>query len=100
MKYLEIIHGSPIATIKGVADQYQCTERTVRNILKEMEGQRSRYGDNFSIGDGNLRRINFLAFTDYYTNRTALKDKNASKYVPPYDAAKVAESLGFYGKQN
>lgn len=97
--YMETIHGNPIITIRSAAEQFSITDRTVRNLLHEMENFRDRYGDHFVIGDGNLRRINALAFTDYFTNRAALKDACLCKKVPPYDPAQTARELGFYGTE-
>lgn len=95
--YMEVMHGNPIITIKGAANQFSVTDRTVRTLLHEMEGHRDRYGDHFVIGDGNLRRINLLAFTDYFANRAALKDRFLQKKVHPYDPVRTARELGFYG---
>lgn len=97
MKVLQVIHGNPVTTIKGLCDQYSISDRTARSVVKELEGERQRYGDFAVIGDEKLRRVNFLAFTDYWQYRKMLQDKNARKHVPPYEPQKVARSLGFYG---
>lgn len=70
---------------------------TARMIVKELEQERGRYGDYTVLGDGALKRVNFLAFTDYWQFRKMLQDKNARKHVPVYSPQKVARSLGFYG---
>lgn len=97
--YIEAMYGKPICTIREAADQFGISTRTVRNMLHEMEEHRDRYGDHFVIGDGNLRRVNVLAFCDYFANRAALKDSSLRKKVPAYDPEKVARELGFYGKE-
>lgn len=97
MTVLQVTFGNPVASLKGICDQFHISDRTARTILKEMQQERSRYGDYTIIGDGALRRINLLAFTDYWQFRKMLQDKNARKHVPAYDPQKVARSLGFYG---
>lgn len=97
MTILQVVHGSPVATVKGLCEQYNVSDRTVRTVIKEMQHERNRYGDYTVLGDGALRRINVLAFTDYWQFRKMLQDKNARKHVPAYNPQKVARSLGFYG---
>lgn len=98
MTVLQVVHGSPVTTIKGLCEHYQISDKTARTVVKEIEQQRERYGDFTVMGDGALKRINFLAFTDYWQFRKMLQDKNAKKHVPPYNPQKVAKSLGFYGE--
>ena len=97
MTILQVVHGSPVATVKGLCEQYHVSDRTVRTVIKEMQQQRERYGDYTVLGDGALKRINVLAFTDYWQFRKMLQDKNAREHVPAYNPQKVARSLGFYG---
>lgn len=97
MIILQVAHGTPVTTIKGICEHYQISDRTARTVVKELEQERERYGDFTIMGDGALKRINFLAFTDYWQFRKMLQDKNARKHVPPYSPQKVARSLGFYG---
>lgn len=80
-----------------ICEHYQISDRTARMIVKELEQERGRYGDYTVLGDGALKRVNFLAFTDYWQFRKMLQDKNARKHVPVYSPQKVARSLGFYG---
>lgn len=91
---LQVLHGSPVTTVKELCSQYKISDRTV---IKEIEEQKDRYGDFAVLGDGALKRINYLVFTDYWRYRKMLQDKNARKHVPEYNARKVADSLGFYG---
>lgn len=67
---------------KGICEHYQISDRTARMIVKELEQERGRYGDYTVLGDGALKRVNFLAFTDYWQFRKMLQDKNARKHVP------------------
>lgn len=98
MTVLQVMRGKPVVNIKELCEHYQISDRTARTIVKELEAQKERYGDYTIMGEGALRRINFLAFTDYYRHRTMLKETNARKYVPPYNPQEVARSLGMYGK--
>ena len=97
MTILKVTYGNPVASIKGICEHYQISDRTARMIVKELEQERGRYGDYTVLGDGALKRVNFLAFTDYWQFRKMLQDKNARKHVPVYSPQKVARSLGFYG---
>lgn len=97
MTILKVTYGNPVSTIKNICEHYQISDRTARTVVKEMQQERERYGDYTVFGDGALRRVNFLAFTDYWQFRRMLQDKNARKHVPAYDPQRVARSLGFYG---
>lgn len=93
MTILKVTYGNPVASIKGICEHYQISDRTARMIVKELEQERGRYGDYTVLGDGALKRVNFLAFTDYWQFRKMLQDKNARKHVPVYSPQKVARSL-------
>ena len=54
MTILQVVHGSPVATVKGLCEQYHVSDRTVRTVIKEMQQQRERYGDYTVLGDGHL----------------------------------------------
>lgn len=84
MTILKVTYGNPVASIKGICEHYQISDRTARMIVKELEQERGRYGDYTVLGDGALKRVNFLAFTDYWQFRKMLQDKNARKHVPVY----------------
>lgn len=90
MTILKVTYGNPVASIKGICEHYQISDRTARMIVKELEQERGRYGDYTVLGDGALKRVNFLAFTDYWQFRKMLQDKNARKHVPVYSPQKVA----------
>lgn len=72
------------------------TERTVRNRMNEIEELKERYGEYSTIRDGGIVMINYLVWVDYRHFRKQLRQKNAKKYVPPYDPAKVARELAWY----
>ena len=93
---MRILHGNAIATIPQLAEQFHICDRTVRTIVREMEDQKDRYGNYGILSDGNLKRVNILAFTDYYNYRDMLKSKNGKKHVPPYNPQEVAKAMGFY----
>ena len=83
---LQVLHGSPVTTVKELCSQYKISDRTARTVIKEIEeNHKDRYGDFAVLGDGALRY------------RKMLQDKNARKHVPEYNPRKVADSLGFYG---
>ena len=88
MTILKVTYGNPVASIKGICEHYQISDRTARMIVKELEQERGRYGDYTVLGDGALKRVNFLAFTDYWQFRKMLQDKNARKHVPVYSPQK------------
>ena len=95
---LQVLHGSPVTTVKELCSPYKISDRTARTVIKEIEeNHKDRYGDFAVLGDGALKRINYLVFTDYWRYRKMLQDKNARKHVPEYNPRKVADSLGFYG---
>ena len=58
-----------------------------------------RYGDYAVMGEGALKRVNFLAFTDYWKWKKLLADKNGKKHVPEYNPREIARELGFYGNE-
>lgn len=91
-----VLHGNAIATIPQLAEQFHVCDRTVRTIVREMEKHKDRYGNFAILSFGNLKRVNVLAFTDYYHNRDILKSPNGKKYVPPYKPQEIAKALGFY----
>ncbi|GLG90435.1 hypothetical protein [Sellimonas catena] len=93
---MRILHGNAIATIPQLAEQFHVCDRTVRTIVREMEDQKDRYGNYGILSDGNLKRVNILAFTDYYNYRDMLKSKNGKKHVPPYNPQEIAKAMGFY----
>lgn len=96
MTILKVTYGNPVASIKGICEHYQISDRTARMIVKELEQERGRYGDYTVLGDGALKRVNFLAFTDYWQFRKMLQDKNARKHVPVYSPQKVAKQSGIF----
>lgn len=97
MTVLQVMYGTPVVNIKSLCEHFSISDRTARTIIKEMQVHRDRYGDFAVMGQGALKRVNYLAFTDYWKNRTMLQEKNGRKYVPAYEPQKIACALGFYG---
>ena len=62
---LQVLHGSPVTTVKELCNQYKISDRTARTVIQEIEEHKDRYGDFAVLGDGALKRINYLVFTDY-----------------------------------
>ena len=52
MTILKVTYGNPVASIKGICEHYQISDRTARMIVKELEQERGRYGDYTVLGDG------------------------------------------------
>lgn len=83
-------------TIQSAAERFQVTEKTIRNLLEEMEQFRGRYGA-FSIGSGKLKRVNLLALADYWQYREQLQEPNLKKHIPEYNPAAIARDLRLSG---
>ena len=75
----------------GLARVFGISRTQVYNYLPEFEERikEGRYGD-MAIIDG---RIHVGAFADFLKYRTRFKDKNARKYVPPFNVIKSTEIL-------
>ena len=58
MTILKVTYGNPVASIKGICEHYQISDRTARMIVKELEQERGRYGDYALEGiSGHLSRL-------------------------------------------
>ena len=80
MTILKVTYGNPVASIKGICEHYQISDRTARMIVKELEQERGRYGDYTVLGDGALKRVNFLAPGQERTQaRTSIQSAEGSK---------------------
>ena len=98
MTVMQIMYGNPVMTVKGISEQFHISDRTARKHMKEIEENHERYGDYAVMGEGTLKRVNFLAFSDYWKWKKMLADKNARKHVPEYNPQEIAKAMGFYGK--
>lgn len=56
---------------------------------------KDRYGDLAVIRGGQIVLVNSLAFLDWLRYRRELLDPNMKKFVPPFDAEKLAKSMGW-----
>ena len=56
---------------------------------------KGRYPKTSVIRDGNIVRINRYAFHDFMANRQRLKQKNAAKFVEPYNPTAIAAETGY-----
>ena len=90
--------GTPFMTRVTLSKQLGVSPGTVDNRAREIkkEVENGRYPDNSVIEDGGLKLLNYLVFIDYINNRQKLLEPNLRKYVEPFDARKVAESIGWY----
>lgn len=99
MTVIQLMYGNPVMNVKGICEQFHISDRTARKHMKEIEENHERYGNYAVMGEGALKRVNYLAFTDYWKYKNMLADKNARKHVPDYNPQQVAKELGFYGTQ-
>lgn len=74
----------------------EMSPNTTRQYVREMESH-PRYKD--AVPSLNLGQVRYsvLCFFDYLQYRERLKDKNLSKFVPPYNPVEVARTLGMEG---
>lgn len=56
---------------------------------------KGRYPRTTIIHDGGIVRINRYAFHDFLANRQRLMQKNAAKFVEPYDPVAIAAETGY-----
>lgn len=61
--------------------------------LEEKSGD--RYGNYAVIREGQIVLINALCFLDWMKWRRDLLEPSLAKYVPPFDAEKLAKSMGW-----
>lgn len=89
---------SPYATKASICSKMGMSKTSLDRRLKEIRNEvnQGRYNEYAIIKDGGIVWINFLVLIDYMKNRQALLDSNAKKYVEPFDASKVAKSIGCY----
>lgn len=99
MTVIKQMYGNPVINVKGICEQFHISDRTARKYMKEIEANGERYGEFAVMGEGTLKRVNYLAFTDYWKFKNRLADKNARKHVPEYKPQEIAKSLGFYGTE-
>ncbi len=77
MNCLKVIYGQPITNIKGLTEQFRISERTARTLVKEMESHAERYGEFAVLNADGLKRINVLAFTDFFKYRKPANKKSS-----------------------
>lgn len=85
----------PYKNKSGIASALSISRSTVHIRAAEPEQQKDRYGDLAVIRDGQIVLINSLAFLDWLRYRRELLDPNMKKFVPPFDAEKLAKSMGW-----
>lgn len=100
MRITEIreISASPYKTKAEIAEAYSICGRTVKARIDEIEAEvkKGRYSKYSILRDGPLLWINILVWIDYMANRQKLLNKNARKFVEPYDPAAIAHEIGWY----
>lgn len=85
----------PYKSKSALANDLSISKSTVHIRAAELEQQKDRYGDLAVIRDGQIVLINALAFLDWLRYRRELLDPNMKKFVPPFDAEKLAKSMGW-----
>lgn len=95
---LREISASPYKTKADLAEAYKICSRTVKSRIDEIEEEvkKGRYPKSAVLRDGPLLWINQLVWIDYLANRQKLLNKNARKFVEPYDPAAIARDIGWY----
>lgn len=75
-----------------------CSIGTVNNFMKEMKQEiaAGRYPEDTISDAGAIVWINYLAWIDYTTHRKKLREKNARKYVPPYNPEQIAKNIALF----
>lgn len=96
--YMESTKGIPYKSKVVLAKELGISPGTVNNRCKEIreEIEKGRYPEWSVINDGGLKLINYLVYIDYSSNREKLREPNLRKYVEPFDAYKIAKSIGYY----
>ncbi len=96
---IQRIAGSAYMSMQDLADKYGMNKRTVQNRVREINEERGagkRYELPAVISDGNIVLVNEFVFLDWLSIRKNWMDKNARKYVQPFDPAVWARYLGWY----
>lgn len=90
------VTGFPYRKKGDLAEELGISKSTVYERMREIEGQiGKRYGPYAVIQDGQISMVNVLVFLDWMKYRRQLMDKNMAKYVPAFEARKVAEQMGW-----
>lgn len=97
---LERLCGSPYISRGNLKEQFKMSLRAIDTRIQEIkeEIKQGRYGEFAYIKDGGFVLLNYLVWIDYLKYRERLKEKNLRKNVPPFDAKKIAQEIGWYGK--
>lgn len=84
-------NAAPIDAEKAKALFGDCRTYFYRKV-KEIEEQvkKGRYNRYAILNDGKVR-VNYFVYYDYCVYRKMLQDKNAAKYVPPFEPRLIAE---------
>lgn len=98
--YVEQIRGYPYMSAKQIADEMDCSTRTVFSRIRgiEEEIRKGRYNDYAVLESDRSPRVNFYVYVDYEKYWKLLKDKNSRKYVPEFRPDQIAELCGFNQK--
>ena len=95
---IETIGRQTFWRIADLAERYGVSVTTARKYKNEIKKERERYGRHAVIENGNIVYINEIAWLDYMENATRLKDKNARKYVAPFNPAEWIPYLGYFSR--
>lgn len=95
---IETVGGQTFKKIGDLAERYGMSKTTVREYKKGILQEVERYGKYAVIDNGQLVYINEPAFLDYMANKRTLKNKNARKYLEPFNPAAWMNYLGYFAR--
>jgi hypothetical protein len=109
MTYVETIQGHPFIDAKRAGEAICKGDTYTRGIIRELETGivdgveikeiRERYSRYAVRRDGSkVLLVNYFVLVDYIGIRSMLKDKNARKYVPPFEPDVLSREMGFGSK--
>lgn len=89
---IELSAESAPVDLKRAKEIFSDCRSTFYTKVAEIRGQieKGRYNRYALIDDGKVR-VNYFVYYDYCKYRTMLKDRNAAKYVPPFEPREIAE---------
>ena len=88
---------NPMKSLTDLSQELSISKRTLQRRLAEFEKEERYKHLRYSvIRDGGVVLVNLLAFMDFMAYREQLADRNARKFIPPYEPKKVAYEIGLY----
>lgn len=90
---LDLSADSAPVDVKRAREIFSDCPNTFREKVREIKGQveEGRYNRYAVIDNDGKLRVNYFVYYDYCKYRKMLKDKYASKAVPPFEPREIAE---------